>query len=53
VADAEMLYGMPGGLLGLALNVVICVAGSYLPPRGAAVPSPADGPALAKTGDTG
>jgi SSS family solute:Na+ symporter len=54
VVDAEMLYGIPGGLLGLALNLCICVAGSFLAPRRAADVSLGSGePAPVRAGEAG
>lgn len=32
VFDVEPLYGVPGGLIGLGLNLAVCVAGSLFPP---------------------
>lgn len=47
VFGAGSVYGVPGGLLGLALNLLVCVAGSLLRPA-------PDGPAAAaERSDTG
>ncbi|QGK70551.1 sodium:solute symporter family protein [Allosaccharopolyspora coralli] len=40
VAGVDDLYGVPGGLVGLALNVVICVVGSLLAPDSTRTPEP-------------
>ncbi len=40
VAGVDSLYGVPGGLVGLALNVVICVLGSLLVPDSTSTPEP-------------
>lgn len=49
VVGAGNVYGIPGGLLGLGLNMVICVVGSLLAPDGTS--SPDEPRVLTDTGD--